>query len=397
MIPTRYTIGISLFIVLIAIIFTYNNNSYNFNSIYSFNNITTTTQTTSTTDNNKMRSIRNLATELMKEDGAAHGYTPARFAKLKREYARYYALKAPDNAFQFTAGDWNQLYVPTSFDRSTCEFVLNTPRWNAVTSAMNWLMMFWYTKTDSMGYIGMGNMFILSTDQYRSLFRMPTITNSHTTMTTTSSSSSSSTIEDDVAQLPTASPSSLVRLGSLLDVGSGCGSTTEQLAPIFREVVTTEASNGMLYSLRKKGFEAVYCTDLSTCTELADRRHTFDVVSCLNVLDRCERPLTLLRSLKDFVKPGGRILIAVVFPFKPYVEFGGEDNKPFEKLDVNNKSCEEYIDSFITKVFNPLGFHVESFTRAPYISEGDKYYDNYVLTDTLFVLSIANEGETMTT
>ena len=50
---------------------------------------------------------------------------------------------------------------------------------------------------------------------------------------------------------------------------------------------------------------------------------TYDVISCLNVLDRCDKPLTLLRHIRNsLVSTSGRAVVAVVLPFSPYVEFG---------------------------------------------------------------------------
>ena len=49
----------------------------------------------------------------------------------------------------------------------------------------------------------------------------------------------------------------------------------------------------------------------------------FDVISCLNLLDRCDRPLTLLSDIKQTLSPvTGRLIVAVVLPFKPCVESG---------------------------------------------------------------------------
>ena len=50
-------------------------------------------------------------------------------------------------------------------------------------------------------------------------------------------------------------------------------------------------------------------------------RH-YDVISCLNLLDRCDRPLTLLRHVHASLRPGsGRAVVAMVLPYKPYVEY----------------------------------------------------------------------------
>lgn len=48
----------------------------------------------------------------------------------------------------------------------------------------------------------------------------------------------------------------------------------------------------------------------------------YDVISCLNLIDRCDRPLDLLNKIRASLKPDGRLLLAVVLPFSPYVETG---------------------------------------------------------------------------
>lgn len=61
----------------------------------------------------------------------------------------------------------------------------------------------------------------------------------------------------------------------------------------------------------------------------------FDVITCLNLLDRCDRPLSLLHELKASLSPGGRVVVALVLPFSPYVEIG--------KLTVNRNVCEYFL------------------------------------------------------
>lgn len=47
----------------------------------------------------------------------------------------------------------------------------------------------------------------------------------------------------------------------------------------------------------------------------------YDIISCLNLLDRCDEPLELLRDIKKALVPRtGRLILAVVLPFQPYVE-----------------------------------------------------------------------------
>ena len=48
----------------------------------------------------------------------------------------------------------------------------------------------------------------------------------------------------------------------------------------------------------------------------------YDVITCLNVLDRCDRPLTLLRQMRRSLRPDGLLVVALVLPLSPYVEHG---------------------------------------------------------------------------
>ena len=49
----------------------------------------------------------------------------------------------------------------------------------------------------------------------------------------------------------------------------------------------------------------------------------FDVITCLNLLDRCDKPLTLLSDIRRTLRPvTGQLIVAVVLPFKPCVESG---------------------------------------------------------------------------
>lgn len=51
------------------------------------------------------------------------------------------------------------------------------------------------------------------------------------------------------------------------------------------------------------------------------RSEKFDVVSCLNLLDRCSDPAKLLVDMRNAVKPDGRLVVALVLPYRPFDEF----------------------------------------------------------------------------
>lgn len=55
-------------------------------------------------------------------------------------------------------------------------------------------------------------------------------------------------------------------------------------------------------------------------TETWHRYRQFDCICMLNLLDRCNKPKTMLLQAKDALAPGGILLLALVLPYKPYVE-----------------------------------------------------------------------------
>ena len=84
------------------------------------------------------------------------------------------------------------------------------------------------------------------------------------------------------------------------------------------------------------------------------------------------RPRQLLEQIRDSVTPGtGRVIIAVVLPFKPSVEVGSKWVKPKESLGVRGFGVHEQTRSFALDVFEPMGFKVEAVSRAPYLCQGD--------------------------
>lgn len=52
------------------------------------------------------------------------------------------------------------------------------------------------------------------------------------------------------------------------------------------------------------------------------QRFKYDTIACLNLLDRCDNPLSLLKEIKNSLNPNGVVIIAIVLPYKPYVETG---------------------------------------------------------------------------
>lgn len=170
----------------------------------------------------------------------------------------------------------------------------------------------------------------------------------------------------------------------LIDVGAGDGAVTAQLAPLAREVITTETSGPMAARLRERGFPCLQ-------TELPAAGFTHDLVTCLNVLDRTSRPLSLLRRLRELLTPSGVLLVGVVVPWRPAVlQRAGLTSAPNEALPAAVREAatfEQSAAALATSVFEPLGFDVRRVSRVPYLSRGGPRGSIVALDDALFVLT----------
>ncbi len=174
--------------------------------------------------------------------------------------------------------------------------------------------------------------------------------------------------------------------GRLLDVGAGSGDVTSTLAELFEHVETTEVSRGMAKRLARRGFRC-HCVDL---TEQQLEAPAFDVVSLLNVLDRCREPHTLLERCLSLLRPGGTFVVALALPYQPFYFDGPTTPDPLERLDCSpgpGATWEDGARRFIERDLLPRGLELECFARAPYLSAGDSRRPLYELDDVVVVLS----------
>lgn len=153
------------------------------------------------------------------------------------------------------------------------------------------------------------------------------------------------------------------RGGRLLDVGAGSGDVTVHARALFREIVTTETSAPMVRRLRRRGFVA-HRVDLA-CDPLPDTQ-PFHVVSLLNVLDRCDRPRSLLRAARERLVPGGALLLSVPLPARPHVDVGSHTVDPDEPLGGEGETWEEALADLVAT----LQLTPTRVARAPYLSRG---------------------------
>ncbi|XP_024141423.1 methyltransferase-like protein 9 isoform X1 [Oryzias melastigma] len=210
------------------------------------------------------------------------------------------------------------------------------------------------SRTSINGFLGRGSMFVFSSDQFQELLRIG---------------------PDWTAE-------------RLLDLGAGDGGVTEVMGVHFRQVFATEVSVPMKWHLQRRNYKVL------GIDEWQHVGFQYDVISCLNLLDRCDDPLHLLLEIRKALVPKtGRLILAAVLPFQPYVEVGGKWERPREHLKVKGKSWEEQVTDLSHQVFPQVGFEVEAVTRLPYLCEGDMYNDYYVLDDAVFVLKASDDSE----
>lgn len=210
-------------------------------------------------------------------------------------------------------------------------------------SLVKLLLGWFFTQTSLNGFLGRGSMFVFSTPQFGRLLGG----HAH---------------------------------GRLLDIGAGDGAVTAAMQPFFDNVSVTEVSQPMRRTLARRHYTVLEIEDWTD-------HGPWDVIACLNVLDRCARPGDLLGQIHGSLAEGGRAVIALVLPYQPYVEVGGKDNhQPEERMPIEGRTFAEQAASFVTHVLAPAGFSVERWTRLPYLCEGDLQQAYYWLPDALFVV-----------
>ena len=258
---------------------------------------------------------------------------------------------SPELAGRFvrlSADEQTRAFIENSIERS--DDVLLQLWHNLAKSVMR---LFYYSQTDINGYLGRGSMFVLSRPQFERL-------------------------ADKAGVRLDAGGGKMERM---IDLGAGDGCPTQSFVPFFSEVLATEASPAMRRALEARG---IGVRDIGSWHE----GQRFDLVSCLNLLDRCAEPLSVLGQIKSALRPEtGLVVVAIVLPFKPYVEFDSDDHSPLQRLDIVGEGFEEQVSS-AARVFDREGFEVLSWSRVPYLCEGDLAKSVYSLDDSVFLLKL---------
>ncbi|EDW74779.1 uncharacterized protein Dwil_GK15857 [Drosophila willistoni] len=229
--------------------------------------------------------------------------------------------------------------------------------WHALARS---ILQFFMTQTDINGFLKRGSMFILSEEQFYKLL--------------VAGGFSTATMSDTI---------------TLLDIGAGDGEISLRVANTVAEfsgnavlkVFATEASWTMRDRLKKLNFNVI--PEINGLQDM-------DLVLCLNVLDRCFDSFQLLEDIHRALAPNGRAVVALVLPYMHYVETN-TSHLPLRPLledrgNGHQLSFEEEATMFMDILEN-CGFRVESWTKAPYLCEGDLHQSFYWLIDLIVVLS----------
>ncbi|CEG40805.1 lariat debranching enzyme b [Plasmopara halstedii] len=254
-------------------------------------------------------------------------------------------------------------FVQLNCDEETQAFLLTCTGGSLWESLSSTLLGLFYSLTDVNGILGRGQMFVLSQAQVQRLIQRKPLTN---------------------------------RSGSLLDIGAGDGNVTTSLASLVEQVTTTEVSAPMVANLNARGYNSIQTCDLEH--DFVQSRKPFDIISLLNVLDRADKPLTMLRTIRTMLEPqNGIFLLAVVLPFAAFVEQGTQRVAPTEKLPMHGGLCAEgasfetSASLLLRNVLVPAGFKLRHFSRVPYLCRGDIQQPYYVLSDAIFVLEVDHD------
>lgn len=102
---------------------------------------------------------------------------------------------------------------------------------------------------------------------------------------------------------------------TVLDVGCGGGILSESMAQLDAKVTGIDLADAALSVAKLHAMESGIDVDYQSIAveELADQQpHSFDVVTCLEMLEHVPDPASVVRACAKLVKPGGKLFFSTI-------------------------------------------------------------------------------------
>jgi 2-polyprenyl-3-methyl-5-hydroxy-6-metoxy-1,4-benzoquinol methylase len=138
----------------------------------------------------------------------------------------------------------------------------------------------------------------------------------------------------------------------VLEVGSGIGTMTRKLTAIADDVVGIEPNPHCLSriqeAMRGEPKFSLRTCHLEECDPAELASHQFDTVYCVNVLEHIEDDVAALRTFRNAIVPGGRVLI-----FVPALQAA------YGPLDAELGHHRRYSKATLARAFTDAGLSLE--------------------------------------
>ena len=101
---------------------------------------------------------------------------------------------------------------------------------------------------------------------------------------------------------------------SILDVGCGGGILSESLAQSKAHVTGIDANESLIQVAKLHAAETNTSIQYETCMaeDFAAKNQTFDVITCMELLEHVPDPEALIKTLSALLKPGGKIFFSTI-------------------------------------------------------------------------------------
>lgn len=149
---------------------------------------------------------------------------------------------------------------------------------------------------------------------------------------------------------------------TMLDFGCGAGGLLIKARKIAKKVYGVELEENMRYIIKKDGID---CFESIDCIP-EELKGSIDVITLFHVLEHLENPIEILRHLKSFLSPGGKIIIEV--PNADDALLSLYNNKAFADFTYWEAHLFLYTNDTLKKVVEKAGLKprfVEQIQRYP--------------------------------